>query len=59
LRKAVYNYMHAMGLQEDVRRWFDQRPGRRVPRPQVAADLVEQALMETPARRRSRRSADR
>jgi radical SAM superfamily enzyme YgiQ (UPF0313 family) len=63
LRKAVYNYMHGMGLQEDVRRWFDQRPGRRVPRPQVAADLVEQALqasmLEAPARRRSRRSADR
>ena len=25
LRKAVYNYMHGVGLNEDVRKWFDFR----------------------------------
>jgi radical SAM superfamily enzyme YgiQ (UPF0313 family) len=47
LRKAVYNYMHGIGLDTDVREWFrdpgDGRP-RRVPRPQVPRDLIQQAL---------------
>ena len=29
LKKALYNYMHGLGLDDDVRRWFDVR----VPRP--------------------------
>jgi hypothetical protein len=28
LRKALYNYMHGMGLEEDVRVWFEPRRGR-------------------------------
>ena len=28
LRKAVYNYMHGVGLDEDVRKWFDFRMPR-------------------------------
>jgi hypothetical protein len=49
LRKAVYNYMHGMGLQQDVRSWFEPRAaggkGRAsVPRAKVAPDLVNRAL---------------
>lgn len=40
LRKAVYNYMHGMGLDEDVRGWFDVK----VPRTTVPADYVARAL---------------
>jgi hypothetical protein len=36
LHKAVYNYMHALGLDEDVRSWFTAP----VPRPRVGAGLV-------------------
>ncbi|HET7810814.1 MAG TPA: radical SAM protein [Steroidobacteraceae bacterium] len=27
LRRALYNYMHGIGLEADVREWFDPRPG--------------------------------
>jgi radical SAM superfamily enzyme YgiQ (UPF0313 family) len=56
LRKALYNFMHGLGLQEDVRSWFD--PPRRaqksrtrrsasppaVPAPQVPPNLIRRAL---------------
>ena len=29
LRKALYNYMHGLGLDEDVREWFEPPAGRR------------------------------
>lgn len=45
LRKALYNYMHGIGLDEDVRRWFPFR----VPRPTVPRRFVEQALEATDA----------
>jgi radical SAM superfamily enzyme YgiQ (UPF0313 family) len=53
LRKALYNYMHGVGLDEDVRSWFDPRPSgngkkrppARVPRTTVPADLIERALV--------------
>ena len=63
LRKALYNYMHGVGLDEDVRIWFDApdgaatRAGRRarqrwfVPSPQVPADLIQQALAGADRRR--------
>jgi len=58
LRKAIYNYMHGVGLDVDVREWFDPparrerrgtRRGRRdssahVPMTTVPADLIEQFL---------------
>ncbi len=51
LRKAVYNYMHGLGLQDDVRQWFREPaaagPGRRAPRlpaPEVPRDLIRRAL---------------
>ena len=40
LKKAVYNYMLGIGLDQDVRAWFDFR----VPKPKVAPDLIERAL---------------
>jgi hypothetical protein len=48
LRKALYNYMHGVGLDLDVRSWFSHRGGKRgrrkVPAAQVPADLVAKAL---------------
>ena len=40
LNKALYNFMHGIGLDSDVRSWF----GTRVPRARVAAPLLERAL---------------
>ncbi len=40
LKKAVYNYMHGIGIEEDVRSWFTQR----VPRPTVARHRIARAL---------------
>ncbi len=40
LKKALYNYMHGIGLEQDVRRWFDMP----VPKPRVARHVIERAL---------------
>jgi hypothetical protein len=40
LDKALYNYMHGLGLDEDVRSWFDQR----VPKSRVSHQFIERAL---------------
>jgi len=56
LRKAVYNYMHGVGLDADVREWFESHPGggrrgkrhrgasREVPTTTVPPDLIDQFL---------------
>jgi hypothetical protein len=57
LKKALYNYMHGIGLDLDVREWFEQRAsirgvGKRprrtaagaVPRTTVPPNLIERAL---------------
>jgi hypothetical protein len=60
LRKALYNYMHGVGLDADVREWFEpraaegddvrrRRGGRRraqsaVPKTTVSRDLIERAI---------------
>lgn len=42
LNKALYNFMHGIGLDEDVRRWFSVRvPKTRVPRQMIAKALSE------------------
>ena len=51
LRKAVYNYMHGLGLDADVRTWFDPvarkgRPAARLPAPDVPPDLIRRALAQ-------------
>jgi hypothetical protein len=40
LKKALYNYMHGIGLEEDVRSWF----GGRVPRTTVPRQRIARAL---------------
>lgn len=41
LSKAIYNYMHGIGLDQDVRNWFEEC---RVPRAQVGRHFIEKAL---------------
>jgi radical SAM superfamily enzyme YgiQ (UPF0313 family) len=43
LNKALYNYMHGIGLDADVRSWFN----RKVPRTKVPRDFIKRALSET------------
>ena len=40
LNKALYNFMHGLGLDDDVRGWFDQR----VPKPRVSRHCIARAL---------------
>jgi hypothetical protein len=40
LKKALYNYMHGVALDRDVRTWFD----RKVPRTTVAKTFISKAL---------------
>jgi radical SAM superfamily enzyme YgiQ (UPF0313 family) len=40
LKKALYNYMHGLGLEEDVRQWFDMP----VPKTKVARHRIAKAL---------------
>ena len=40
LKKGIYNFMHGLGLDEDVRQWWDLT----VPRTRVSKRFVEQAL---------------
>lgn len=42
LKKAIYNYMHGIGLEEDVRSWFPFK----VPRTTVARHRIERALYQ-------------
>jgi len=42
LRAAVYNYMHGLGLDADVRSWFGGRG--RLPAPRVDPDLISRLL---------------
>ena len=51
LAKAIYNYMHGVGLEADVRSWFDAP----VPEPKVPADFITRVL----ASLRSRPDLDR
>jgi hypothetical protein len=53
LSTALYNYMHGVALERDVRQWF----GRGAPRTTVPADFIAQALQPdrtTRARHRAR-----
>jgi hypothetical protein len=43
LNKALYNYMHGIGLEGNVRQWFGEDYGQ-VPKPTVKRDFVERAL---------------
>lgn len=43
LRKAIYNYMHGLCVEDDVRRWFEHLPCP-VPRPTVKRGRIARAL---------------
>ena len=43
LKKALYNYMHGVGLEEDVRSWFELPKGK-CPKPRVAKHFIQKAL---------------
>lgn len=42
LKRALYNYMHGMGLNEPLNIWFDQP----IPKPKVQADFIATALRQ-------------
>ena len=45
LKKALYNYMHGIGLEQDVRAWFEHPKLRgRVPKPTVSRQRIAKAL---------------
>jgi hypothetical protein len=48
LKKAIYNYMHGLALEEDVRAWFAHLPSK-VPKPSIARQRIRRAL-EAPSR---------
>ncbi|MEO5668236.1 MAG: radical SAM protein [Bdellovibrionota bacterium] len=43
LRKSLYNYMHGIGLEKDVRHWFEHK---KMPATKVDPQLIENALEE-------------
>jgi hypothetical protein len=43
LKKAIYNYMHGIGMEEDVRAWFQDIKGK-IPRPTVPRQRIARAL---------------
>ena len=45
LRKAIYNYMHGLCVEDDVRRWFEHLPCP-VPRPTVKRGKIAKALAQ-------------
>ena len=45
LKKAIYNFMHGLALENDVRSWFDLPKGE-CPKPKVGRKRIAQALAE-------------
>ena len=45
LKKAIYNFMHGLALENDVRSWFDMPKGA-CPKPKVGRKRIAQALSE-------------
>jgi hypothetical protein len=43
LKKAIYNYMHGLAMEDDVRAWFAHLPVK-VPRPTVGRQRIAKAL---------------
>jgi radical SAM superfamily enzyme YgiQ (UPF0313 family) len=54
LKKALYNFMHGIGLEEDVRSWFDMS----VPKTKVARHRIAKALAVPASRLGSTGSSD-
>jgi radical SAM superfamily enzyme YgiQ (UPF0313 family) len=47
LRKAIYNYMHGLGLDSDPRSFFRRGRGVAIPKVTVPPDLIKRALGDT------------
>jgi len=45
LKKAIYNFMHGLALENDVRSWFEMPKGA-CPKPTVGRKRISQALSE-------------
>lgn len=45
LKRALYNYMHGVGFEMDLREWFVEMGGK-VPGPKVAKTLIQKALQK-------------
>lgn len=43
LKKAIYNYMHGVGFDEDVRNWFDQT-SEEIPKTTISRNKIAKAL---------------
>lgn len=43
LKKAIYNFMHGVGLEEDVRAWFESY-GKKIPKTTVSKFYISDAL---------------
>jgi hypothetical protein len=43
LKKAIYNFMHGIGLDNDVREWFELSRGQ-CPKPRVKRNAIDKAL---------------
>lgn len=50
LRKAIYNYMHGLGLDSDPRSWFGRGNRHKLPNVSVPRDLIRRALTVDAAR---------
>jgi hypothetical protein len=53
LKKAIYNFMHGIGLEQDVRTWFqdaliehagDRSPAFKIPKSTASRNKISQAL---------------
>jgi hypothetical protein len=42
LKKSLFNYMHNIGIDEPLQKWFEEK----VPRTKIASDFIEKALLE-------------
>ena len=42
LKKSLFNYMHGIGLDEPLNKWFDEK----VPKTKIAPDFIEKVLIE-------------
>ena len=45
LKKAIYNFMHGVGLEEDVRTWFEGY-GKKIPKTTVSKSYIGNALYQ-------------
>jgi radical SAM superfamily enzyme YgiQ (UPF0313 family) len=47
LRKALYNYMHNIGINEDVSFWFEKGLGFKIPKTKINPNFIKKALKKS------------